>query len=61
MDVNGASTSDGAPILFNGRAITGGTNSGKLLDMSGASTSDLGQAIQWYDNGGANQRWFFLS
>lgn len=36
-------------------------NSGKLLEISGQSTSDGGQAIQWEDNGGYNQQWYFLS
>ncbi|MEC0227600.1 RICIN domain-containing protein [Paenibacillus alba] len=82
LDVNGASTSDGANVIQwpsnNGwnqqwqlipdhnhdrgeSWFIKNRNSGKLLEMSGASTSDFGQAIQWYDNGGENQRWFFLS
>ncbi len=32
-------------------------NSGQVLDMSGFSTSNGGPAIQWPDNGGANQQW----
>ncbi|MEU7872862.1 RICIN domain-containing protein [Dactylosporangium sp. NPDC049140] len=30
--------------------------SGKVLDINGGSTADGGVAIQWTDNGGANQR-----
>jgi hypothetical protein len=82
LDVNGASTSDGANVIqwpsnngwnqqwelipdYNhdrGESwFIKNRNSGKLLDISGTSTSDFGQAIQWHDNGGENQRWFFLS
>ncbi|QGQ96573.1 hypothetical protein EHS13_17655 [Paenibacillus psychroresistens] len=32
-------------------------NSGIVLDVSGQSTSNGGNVIQWTDNGGANQRW----
>lgn len=45
--------------------ITGSVNtfkfvnqkSGKLIDVSGGSTADGGNIIQWRDNGGNNQRW----
>jgi galactan endo-1,6-beta-galactosidase len=32
-------------------------NSGKVLDVSGRSTADGGNVIQWTDNGGSNQQW----
>ncbi len=32
-------------------------HSGKLLDVSGGSTTDGGAIIQWTDNGGTNQQW----
>ncbi len=32
-------------------------NSGKMLDVSGGSTADGGNVIQWTDNGGNNQKW----
>jgi Ricin-type beta-trefoil lectin domain-like len=32
-------------------------NSGQDLDISGGSTANGGVAIQWPDNGGANQQW----
>lgn len=32
-------------------------NSGKLMDIYGASTSNGANNIQWYDNGGMNQQW----
>jgi hypothetical protein len=31
-----------------------------VLDVSGASTSPGAKVIQWYGNGGANQRWNFV-
>ncbi|MEU7872860.1 RICIN domain-containing protein [Dactylosporangium sp. NPDC049140] len=35
-------------------------NSGKVLDVSGASTADGAKAIQWPWTGGANQQWTLL-
>jgi hypothetical protein len=32
-------------------------NSGKLMDVSGSSTSDGGDVIQWTDKGSNNQKW----
>jgi hypothetical protein len=32
-------------------------NSGKVLEIYQASTADKAQAVQYTDNGGANQRW----
>ena len=34
-------------------------NSGKCLDVSGGSTADGGDVIQWTCNGGASQKWTF--
>jgi DUF1680 family protein len=36
-------------------------NSGKVADVSGASTADGGDIVQWTSNGGANQQWSFVS
>lgn len=35
-------------------------NSGKLLDIEGASTADGARALQWASHGGANQQWKFI-
>jgi hypothetical protein len=43
-----------------GYRVIASRNSGKLLDVSGASTADGAAVIQWPDNGGGNQRWAFL-
>jgi beta-glucanase (GH16 family) len=34
-------------------------NSGKVLDVTGSSSADGAQIIQWYDNGGDSQKWEF--
>ncbi|GCF10008.1 RICIN domain-containing protein [Dictyobacter arantiisoli] len=36
-------------------------NSGKVLDVVGASTADGANVDQWADNGGANQQWSLVS
>jgi hypothetical protein len=36
---------------------TGASLDGMVLDVSGASTAVGAPVIQWYQNGGANQRW----
>ena len=43
--------------MDNGKYRITNKNSGKVLDVSGASTADGGNVIQWTDNGGNNQRW----
>jgi O-glycosyl hydrolase len=35
-------------------------NSGLVMDVTGASTQDGTQVIQWYENGNANQQWAFV-
>ncbi len=35
-------------------------NSGKVLDVSGGSTADGGDVIQWTNNGGTNQQWTLI-
>jgi microsomal dipeptidase-like Zn-dependent dipeptidase len=76
MDVDHASTSDGAAVLqfsCNGGAnqmwqlrASGSAwevvsaNSGKCLDVSGASTAAGAGVVQWTCNGGNNQRWMAL-
>ncbi|MFC9930518.1 RICIN domain-containing protein [Streptomyces sp. NPDC127190] len=35
-------------------------NSGKVIDISGASTAAAANAIQWNDTAGQNQRWLWL-
>jgi hypothetical protein len=32
-------------------------NSGKVIDVNGASTADGAAVIQWTDHGGNNQQW----
>ncbi len=43
-------------IIETGSRITS-VNSGKVLDVFGASTADGARIIQWPWNGGANQQW----
>jgi O-glycosyl hydrolase len=45
--------------ISNGVYKVVGRNSGKLLDVSGASTAQGAQVIQWPWNNGANQQWRF--
>jgi uncharacterized protein len=35
--------------------------SGKVADVSGGSTADGGDIVQWTSNGGTNQQWSFVS
>jgi ricin-type beta-trefoil lectin protein len=73
LDVSGASTEDGAPIIL--WQCHGGANqqwrlepfgeeyrlvarhSGKCLDVTGWSPENGTRIIQWQCNGGANQTW----
>ena len=51
----------------NGGIVSGATykiinrNSGKLLDVYEGLTTDGADVIQWFDNGGSNQRWVITS
>ena len=44
-----------------GNYTIGNQNSGLVVDISGASTVNGGQALQYANNGGNNQRWTFTS
>src|SRR3954469_13199328 len=48
-----------AQPLNNVAVTTGASGEFLVLDVSGASTSPGAQLIQWYGNGGSNQRFTF--
>ncbi len=56
------------PLTAQIKAVSGGTyyklvnrNSGKVLDVTGASTANGANIIQWTDSGTANEQWSIVS
>ncbi|GAA4409594.1 endo-1,4-beta-xylanase [Actinokineospora soli] len=59
-----AALNDGAPnpgvIDPNARYVLVNRNSGKAVDVLGASSADGADVVQWSRNGGTNQQWQFV-
>ncbi|MER5200352.1 RICIN domain-containing protein [Streptomyces sp. NPDC002884] len=51
---------EAATVDTNAWYVLANRNSGKALDVSGASTADGARAGQWTRNDGANQQWQFV-
>jgi len=57
LSIYGLLSTSGGTFNPNGHYKLVNVNSGKNLDVTGASTADSAQVIQWHDTGGTNQQW----